>query len=430
MTTLLASPQRRLDVGFFFGVAAAAGLASVLTTRSPNLGLALMVVAAAAAVAARRPVLLAVLTPPALFGFQSLGIGGGLSISDAVLIVAACLAVPALSRSPALAASSALSRAFLLYLGLLLPTLIANWTPAAGAEWVHRLVIVAGAAVVGVWLVQEHVVTAALRLLVTAAAVLAIAAVVTSGLTGFEPAFPLGYHKNYAGSALAMTLVIVLCAPEQVALPTAIRTPTILLLIAGAMATQSRGALLGAALGGLVWFFAPRPLKTNEAGVGGGNRLVAAALVLGFVAYAFVSVQAQLSADNVNTSSVGVRRDVERVTRELWRSSPVTGVGIRYFTSGEYGPFAQAPINAVSGELAESGVIGATGFVLFHGVVLALLYRLRRTALGLTAFALVGGRLLHGMFDIYWSSGLTPLPFLVAGMALAHSAQERTISDR
>ena len=39
--------------------------------------------------------------------------------------------------------------------------------------------------------------------------------------------------------------------------------------------------------------------------------------------------------------------------------------------------------------------------------------------------AVFSGQLLHGMFDIYWSSGLTPLPFIAIGMALAERGPHR-----
>jgi hypothetical protein len=148
-------------------------------------------------------------------------------------------------------------------------------------------------------------------------------------------------------------------------------------------------------------------------------------LATGFAFYAAYSVEQQFHAKDVQTNSVGVRQNTEADTQRIWRSSPLVGVGVRYFQSGPYGGAVSASNNAVNSELAESGLVGAAGFILFHAIVLGALWERRRSPVGLAALAVVSGRLLHGMVDIYWSSGLSPLPFLLAGMALAEAAPPR-----
>ena len=233
--------------------------------------------------------------------------------------------------------------------------------------------------------------------------------------SGFEPAYPLGFHKNYAGSLLSLAFLVALAAPQAARLSPRARGAILLLMASGMVATQSRGAMLGAALGALLWFFAPRGKRV----VSGRARVAGALVAVLFVGYTGYSVTAQLDSANAETNSVGVRRDVEAKTQELWRSSPVVGVGIRYFTTQDLGQFARASNNALNSELAESGVLGATGFVLFHGTALVVLFRRRRSELGLAALATVGCQLLHGMVDIYWSAGVSPLPWMLSGMALA-----------
>jgi O-antigen ligase len=141
-------------------------------------------------------------------------------------------------------------------------------------------------------------------------------------------------------------------------------------------------------------------------------------VAIGFAGYASYSVQQQLTADDRNTNSVGVREDVEAATRELWVESPLVGVGVRYYRTGDF-PGYTASNNALNSEMAEAGIVGTSGFVLLHVVVLAGLWRRRSDPWAIAALALVAGNVLHGQFDIYWSSGITPLPFLVAGVALA-----------
>lgn len=428
--SLYAAPGtgRRLDVGFLLGVALLGVAAGFVGAGHASLGAALVVLGAGVCVVAARPVLCAVLALPALYGYQSVGLGGGLGLSDLLLVGAALLALPALAHSRALRSTAPLNRAFVVYLVLLVPSLLAHPSAAGITEVVHRLVIVASPVVVGAWLVHEAKVKAALRLLLLASGFFALAAIATWLTNGHQPAYPLGYHKNYVGSLLALSLLVALCAPQQVGWRTGLRVPLILLLALGTLATQSRGAVLGAALGGFVWLFAPR-----GAGVTGRGRVVAVVLAAGFAFYAATSVQNQLTSADVSTNSAGVRQHVEAYTRELWRTSPLVGVGIRYFNSGQYGALAQQPNNAFDNELAESGLAGTAGFVVLHGAALVLLWRRRRSPLGVAALATFTGQFLHGQFDIYWSSGLTPLPFLLAGMALAEdpsSAEDREPEPR
>lgn len=415
------APDRRLDVTSSLAVVMVGLSASVLSIGRPALSLVVILAAAGLALVAVRPVMCAVLAVPAVYAIRGAGTGP-VGPSDLLLAAGALLALPALARTPALRGVRPLLLAFGLYLTLLVPSLVSHPTPAAGQEVVHRLVIVLGAVLVGAWLVLEERVTPALRLLVLVSAVFAVVSVFTWLTNGHQPAYPLGFHKNYMGTLLALVLVLVLCLGPRVGLPGWLRLVAAGLLVLGVLACQSRGAILGAACGGLIWLFAPQ--QQNR--VSGRARLAAAVLAVGFGLYAAQSVQEQLTSGDVETNSVGVRREVEAFTLDLWRSSPVYGVGLRYTTSGEYGRLAQPSNNAINNELAEAGVAGATGFLIFHLVVLRLLWQRRRTALGVSALALLSGQLLHGMFDIYWSSGITPVPFLLAGMALAAPHEKRS----
>ena len=413
------SGGRRLDAGFIIGILVVGAAASLLGEHQPKLAVVLVLAVAFLGFLATRPVLAAVAAVPAVYGFQSVGLGGGLGVSDVLLVVTMFLALPAIAHSPEMQSLTTLNRSFALYALLLVPSLLVNQTGAADREVLHRFILVSGAAVVGAWLVYEHAETAALKSLLVVSTVLAVVAGLTALTNGFRPAEPFGYNKNYLGSLLALTLVIMLCAPEHLAVSTSVRVPAIALLIAGTVACQSRGAILGAGAGGLLWLFAPR----QGTGVAGRNRVVALLLAASFVGYSGYSVQQQFTSANKKTNSAGVRLDVEAYTRDLWRTSPVVGIGIRYFNTGNYGFLGINPNNAIDAELAESGLVGTAGFVAFHVAILLALWRRRRSQLGIAALAVVVGQLLHGQFDNYWSSGITPLPFIIAGMALAGAAQ-------
>jgi len=122
----------------------------------------------------------------------------------------------------------------------------------------------------------------------------------------------------------------------------------------------------------------------------------------------------------VSNSSIGVRYNVEHATRTVWRTSPAYGVGLKYFNTYAYGPFAVAANNIADNELAESGVIGLAGFIVLQGAVLSAGFRRGRTQqLAAAGFGAVAGLLAHGMVDIYWTAGTVTLPFIIMGMALA-----------
>ena len=108
--------------------------------------------------------------------------------------------------------------------------------------------------------------------------------------------------------------------------------------------------------------------------------------------------------------------------------TPVVGVGLKYFNTGVWGPDAQASNNAINNELAESGLIGAAGWITMHAALLVMLFR-RRSALASVALAVLAGRILHGQLDIYWSAGVASLAMLVAGMAFASTDPSRAASE-
>ena len=70
-----------------------------------------------------------------------------------------------------------------------------------------------------------------------------------------------------------------------------------------------------------------------------------------------------------NTNSVAVRNKTESATIALWRTSPVVGVGIYYYTDPAYQEMSRwlvAPTNAVVEALAEGGIVLAAGFIIFN----------------------------------------------------------------
>jgi O-antigen ligase len=275
----------------------------------------------------------------------------------------------------------------------------------------------------------------ALRCLAFLACGIAAAAVFYALRHGWHGSSPFGLNKNFIGSLLAAVLVVVFIAKERLALSTIWWVATVCIIGAGEIASHSRGGALAASVGLFLAFVLTGRLQKR------GTKLFAVVVAAGLAVFIYTSVRGQLEHSQavVNNGSIGVRFNVERATRNVWRTSPIYGVGLKYFNTHQYGAFAQAANNVIDNELAESGVIGLAGFVVLQGAVLtAGLRRGRQEQLAAAGFGAVAGLLAHGMVDIYWTAGTVTLPFIVMGMALAieppnhirEPAQERNLNGQ
>ena len=111
---------------------------------------------------------------------------------------------------------------------------------------------------------------------------------------------------------------------------------------------------------------------------------------------------------------------------------PFTGVGLRFFKTPQYSGF-QPPNNIIDEVLAEAGLFGFAGFVIFVFGALKGLGRLQGE-LAVAGLCVVTARFVHGLFDIYWTGGTTTLAWIVAGMGLAATgaanARRRSVAKR
>lgn len=398
------------------------GMLGALAAYNVSYGLAGVGLALIAVVTIRRPVNLAVLAVCGVFAVQRLGAAstapgssGGISYTDALITVAAFLALPAVLGTPEFGRLRLPLLGLGAYLGCLLPSVILHASSRVYLEWGHRLVLVGGSLLVGAWLAREGRTRLALRWLTVVACVIAVLAMRNTAITHFRPATPLGLNKNFIGGMFSSVIVVVAAAPKSIGIGARAQALTLLLLAGGLVASHSRGGMLAAAAGLLLAFILDRRAASRRIRALG---VLVAVVLAGF---SFFSIRSQLGQNSaqLNNGSIGVRFNVEKVTRQVWRTSPITGVGLKYFTTGKFGPFAQAANNAVDNELAESGVIGLAGFVVLQGAVVTAGVRRRRSGpLISAATGVVVASLLHGMVDIYWSAGSVTLSFLILGMAL------------
>ena len=312
-------------------------------------------------------------------------------------------------------------RALVAVLGLLLATdtvaVVAHPTKTGAQEVVHRLILVGGGILVGSWLADRGKLAVALRLLVVVSVAFSLVAIADRLATG-QAAYPLGYHKNFAGPAFATAAIMLLAAPDalHLAVRSRVRWGCFTVLLAGLLSTSSRGAILGFALAVTVWILRP---GTGHRRV---NPIVGVLLVAGLGYSGVSSVQRQLSdqaSGRVAIDSLTQRQMVETATRDLWRTSPLTGVGVRFFATASFSGY-QPPNNMFDEALAETGLVGTAGLAIFVVGGLCLTYGLR-TPLGQAANMAVLAAVFHGQVDIFWTNGQA-LNWLVVGAAVGVSS--------
>ena len=249
-------------------------------------------------------------------------------------------------------------RSFAIYLGALSVTLAFNQSVRSDFEWVHRIALVAGAVLVGAWLVRAGLHHSALRALLLVTTVISTFAVVVGASSGFaNPAQPFGYQKNFVGSISATVLLVLLAAHREFRLPSSWLRISSLLIAGGLVASHSRGAMIAFAVGALIWSFRSSSMSTPRL------RRLAIVGVIALVVFTGVSVKNELNVRSPFTS-FNQRVQVEHATARLWKDHPLTGVGLRFFKTPSYASY-QPPNNVFNEILAEAGILGLMGFVVF-----------------------------------------------------------------
>ena len=265
-------------------------------------------------------------------------------------------------------------------------------------------------------------------------------------------AYGLTEHPNVLGGILAASLLLLLpAAASRRAVVSVLVTAAFVAGAAALLVTFSRGAILGAALGGTVAF----GLLLYRRFTAQFERWLIVCLMAGvvcaFIAGAFLPyLGARVNplpaqAETTESRSIAEREVLIRATADVFAGHALTGVGAgalpaamsRELPDLEY--TYQPAHNVFMTVLAETGVAGATLFALLLLSPWALLWHRRRHLTpGLIATAgAVLAVTVAGMFD-YYPWGLQPgrlLTWLTFGaFALAYrSAQEasasRTIDD-
>jgi hypothetical protein len=401
---------------------AGALIAAVLGRMSvdlPQIALALATVPAVIAVSiSSAGVLVAAVVPSVFFTYRIGQSALDMSIADLTLVVGTVFAIIGTTRYGK--TLGGLLRVVAAYEILMVIVVAAHPTDLAITEWVHRAGLMAGGMLVGAAVVRYNKVTLAIRLLLAVAVVFSLDAAYVCARTGFNPAYPLGIHKNAAGGILAMTIALVATAPVSAGVPVRFRAHLYFVLGVGLFATRSRGAIVGLGFVLLLWVF------SNN----GGTRLRFLAVVTAVAGAAFVwaSIQSERQTDVGGFGSISTR---ERQHAEAWKvfqRDPVSGGGIRYYDKQPYLAPSGRPSSTIDEAEAESGYVGTAGLAL---VVIAPLLLLRRSGsewktMGLAVY---GVKAVHGLFDNFWVAGPFTLPWLIIGIVAAMELAEESEVD-
>lgn len=238
----------------------------------------------------------------------------------------------------------------------------------------------------------------------------------------FVPANPFHVFKNLAGGFLAGLIVMTVALKSDDLGHKKLLTLTQIILFAGLLATQSRGALVALVVAMFILILRKR-LRVTPLLV-----VVIAALAI-FLGFTIVSLQQKSQEKGATaTSSIGSRLEFQRFAYNYWKDSPVFGQGIRYYLLPNFDfPVAlQAnaaqehanPHNLTLESLSESGIVGFSGLVtLIAGM--CWVTRREQNAWTIAGTTMLLTAVVQAQFDLFWLPGVQAMPWLVIGMGVA-----------
>jgi hypothetical protein len=401
-----------------FGVAVlliVAGAVGVISARFGTYAIILAVAVLAVGLASTDVGLIPVMAFPATLLMMR---AGPLSVSDVVLVAAALPAV-ILYNSVEAEDMRPLIWLGVIYQVALLPGLLLNPYRDNFQEWMHELFLVLGSLVVG-WVVGRRGQAAtALNLYLVGCAVIAVLAIGRGiyllGSSGrFGPAYLPYLHKNFIGTTLALALLMVFVRPDWLGWGKKACLALMLLFAGGIAAANSRQAILSVFVGIVIL-----SLRSRQKG-GGRGRLLLLALIPA-IWYVGRTVYEQVKLDDP-FNSVGQRLVWFVQSVEVWRESPVFGVGLRWWYGDRFDLHFQPP-NAFLEMLTSGGVVGLLAFITLCAGGLWVVFRLD-PRFGNIALAVMIARFCQGQLDLYWVAGQSSILWLVAGLAFGVYVRE------
>ena len=381
----------------------------------------------AAAICVRFPLAPVIAAVPASFLVLHIGGAGGgnsISLADAFLIFAALSAIPLVRWRQATPLIRWLPLV-LFYQATTLLSVVSSPNRYDVVEWIHQLVMVGGAAMVGYAITIRGRELVSLQIYAICALPISLWVLAVWIGHGLHPIAGLsgGLQKNTVGVLLVVAVLICQFAnpwPHRKALAAA----TKYLCLVGVLATGSRQAIIGLIVAATFTLVRDRPNHVGAPHRIRQRTIVMAVIlfILGVIAYVSVSQEANSTA---KITSITTREASYSQTLDIWRTSPVFGVGERYWYTSNY-PSAIQPPNAEVAILATGGIVGLVGLIVLLGGSLRLVWRIPPgfgSSLGLSVLL---AHIVEGQFDIFWVTATGSLPWIIFGMTLAHSRQPQS----
>ncbi|WP_166980287.1 O-antigen ligase family protein [Paramicrobacterium fandaimingii] len=396
-----------------------AAVIGVLATQDPMWALIAAGVVLACGIVVYDPMVIVSLAVPATLVLVR--VGGVLSVSDLVLAAATAVAI-VMIRPRGLSSMQSLLWAGAAYSAASIPTLILNVYSENAIEWAHELVLVLGSIIVGFAIGRTGRTGFAIGSYIAGCLVISVWAVgkfiVLFAMTGEAMEIYLPQlHKNTIGGMVSAAIVIVYARPPWLRLNPVPYWSTLTVLAAGLAVSQSRQGMIAAVAGLILISLRRRP----ETGRRPKLIWIAAIPVLVF---ALSMLETQLESDN-QFNSAYQRLTWYQDSIDIWLSSPIFGVGLRWWYTSRFGDGFQPP-NAELEVLTSVGVVGLLAFIALFAVALVALWRLD-PAYGTVGAAVVLTRLTQSQLDLYWVAGQASLLWIIAGVAYGTLVKAREL---
>ena len=391
-------------------VAALAAAAGVAVAVNAIAGLAAAAVILVLGVFVADPFLIAVIVLPGSILIQRVGGSStNLSVADLLVLIGAFVCLFHIEWSKALHLRRFL-RGIVWYEAVLILVVVAHPFRSDVIEWFHRCSYLAGSTLVG-WTIAYHGrARQAFRLYLWGAAALALITIEHGVALHFQPAQWGVYQKNAIGAVLWVAVVIAQLNPPWARIPKVEARIMEGLCLVGLLATQSRQAAI------LVVLALGLAMVLNS-DIRGRVRMVIfiAIPTLGLVYYSF----ALAFRNNPQFNSVAIRFGQIGAAIHVWHTSPVLGLGMRFYNLPQY-LTVTAPPNSLVDNLASTGVVGSIAFFFLVIVTMRAMNGLPRFY-GILGLVVLLAHYVDGLFDTFWIGALSITPFLIAGISLGMS---------
>ncbi|GAA1999915.1 O-antigen ligase family protein [Microbacterium ulmi] len=405
-----------LTVGLI-ALAVVGAVVGVLTARDSSIAVPAAVGVLVVGIAATDLTLVPMLAVPATL--VMVRVGGALSVSDVVLALATAVSL-LLIKAKDMRPMQPLIWAGIIYLASAIPVQILYAYPENIVEWAHEVVLVLGSMIVGFAIGRTGKARAAMGIYALACIGIAIAAMIATVVSlaqygVLSPAYLPYLHKNTIGGMLAIAAVVAFARPVWLGWSRRWSYTVLAICSLGMLAAQSRQGLVGAVIGVLFIALRPRPQSGKRS-----RWIWLSTIPVGI--YVISQVVDQLASDNT-FNSAHQRLTWYEDTFNVWITSPVFGVGLRWWYTDRFTARFQPP-NVELEVLSSVGVVGLIGFLLMFAVALWALIKMD-PVYGTVGAAVVLTRFAQAQFDLYWVAGQASLLWIIAGICYGVQAHDR-----